>query len=79
LCKQIKAVEEETLAGKLKSSYPYQARRGAQAGYVARRRFSKVAPIFASELRRAFVTHAEGGGRGVDVIDQHQAARVLKP
>src|SRR5688500_6691547 len=64
---------------KLNSSYHCQARRSAQAGYVARRRFSKVSAIFATELRRAFVTHAEGGSCDVDVLDQHQAARLLQP
>jgi hypothetical protein len=53
------------------SRYRYRTRRSAQAGYVARRRFSKMAAIFASELRRAFVTHAEGGSLDVDILDEH--------
>jgi hypothetical protein len=63
----------------MNSSYHCQARRSAQAGYVAARRFTKVAAILATELRWAFITHAEGGSRDVDVLDQHQAARVLQP
>src|SRR6185503_19820318 len=67
-------------AGETEQIYTFlRLQAAAEPGDVPLRWGAEMLFVFAAEVRRIFVAHADRGGRGVQILAEHQAACFLEP